>query len=116
MVYIGNPSSPLSTSLSSYKTSFGSGAYGSSAVNDSVNLSVNSSFSSAAPPMQPNSKQPNTQSESFKIGDIVQVTSVEIPGIIRFIGPTKNSEKVWIGIEFDEPVGRCDGSAHGILV
>ncbi|KAG6877540.1 hypothetical protein C0993_006233 [Termitomyces sp. T159_Od127] len=34
-------------------------------------------------------------------------------GVVRFAGPTKFSQGVWIGIEYDEPIGKNDGSVQG---
>lgn len=40
-------------------------------------------------------------------------------GTIRYLGPTKfgnstgNSSENWVGVEYDEPVGKNDGSVEG---
>ena len=34
---------------------------------------------------------------------------VNVTGIIRYVGPTNLSDRIWLGIEFEEPVGRSDG-------
>lgn len=36
-------------------------------------------------------------------------------GTIRYLGPTKfgNSSENWVGVEYDEPVGKNDGSVNG---
>ena len=32
-------------------------------------------------------------------------------GMVRFVGPTKfNTTGVWVGVEYDKPIGRNDGS------
>ena len=53
---------------------------------------------------------------NIPIGARCQVESTE-PGFhkrgaVRFVGPTKfgNGDGVWVGVEYDEPIGKNDGS------
>ena len=68
-----------------------------------------------APPVESQPPEP-TATPTIPIGSRCQVESSEAGlnkrGIVRFFGKTKFSkgESVWVGIEYDEPMGKNDGS------
>ncbi|KAL1579584.1 cap-gly domain-containing protein [Candida albicans] len=50
---------------------------------------------------------------------LINIENNERRGIIRFIGkimPLDNGENDWVGIEFDEPVGKNNGSIDGVKI
>ncbi|CAE6418179.1 unnamed protein product [Rhizoctonia solani] len=61
-----------------------------------------------------------TASPEIKPGARCKVETEEDPdikrGVVRFVGPTKFGKEGtgdWVGIEYDEPVGKNDGSVQG---
>ncbi|KAF9485580.1 tubulin-folding cofactor B [Pholiota conissans] len=65
------------------------------------------------------SEEPEVSPESYNIpvGARCEIESQE-PGLskrgtVRFIGTTKFSKGIWVGVEYDEPIGKNDGSVQG---
>jgi len=59
----------------------------------------------------------NEEDVSIQVGSRCQVESSE-PGFhkrgtVRFVGETKFAPGTWVGIEYDEPIGKNDGSVQG---
>ncbi|KHJ83390.1 CAP-Gly domain protein, partial [Oesophagostomum dentatum] len=54
--------------------------------------------------------------KKIKVGDRCEVRvrgSTARRGVVSFNGETKFREGIWIGITYDEPVGKNDGSVAG---
>ncbi|KAG0365396.1 CAP-GLY domain-containing linker protein 1 [Gamsiella multidivaricata] len=52
--------------------------------------------------------------DNYEIGDHVVVESMDLSGILRFLGPTEFKSGTWAGIELDTPTGKNDGSVGGV--
>ncbi|KAF8184463.1 tubulin-folding cofactor B [Pholiota molesta] len=61
--------------------------------------------------------EPAPESYDIPVGARCEIESLE-PGLskrgaVRFIGPTKFGKGIWVGVQYDEPFGKNDGSVQG---
>ncbi|KAF9779318.1 tubulin-folding cofactor B [Thelephora terrestris] len=62
-------------------------------------------------------QQETEEDVNIQVGSRCQIESTE-PGFhkrgtVRFVGKPKFSHGVWVGVEYDEPIGKNDGSVQG---
>lgn len=62
-----------------------------------------------------------SKAKEIEVGNRCRVINIqgERRGVVRFVGKINELDKgenVWVGIEFDEPVGKNDGSIDGVRV
>ncbi|CAB3398674.1 unnamed protein product [Caenorhabditis bovis] len=61
-------------------------------------------------------KRNEEAAKGIKVGDRCEIrikSQMARRGEVAFIGPTKFKEGIWVGVKYDEPVGKNDGSVAG---
>lgn len=61
-------------------------------------------------------KVEEAKSKSIKAGDRCQVRVTGNPtrrGCVKYVGTTKFKDGIWVGVQYDEPLGKNDGSVGG---
>ena len=60
-------------------------------------------------------EDPDKLSCRASVGDRCRVQPGERRGTVQFVGPVAGlAEGVWVGVEYDEPLGKNDGSVNGV--
>ena len=57
-------------------------------------------------------KQEESPHVDIPIGSRCEIGESDLKkrGTVRYVGTTKFSDGIWVGVEFDEPLGKNDGS------
>ncbi|KAI8804508.1 tubulin folding cofactor B [Cladochytrium replicatum] len=74
-------------------------------------------FSDAKETPEEEEEEGKEDAQSMKVGDRCQVeTEGEMlkRGVVRFVGKTSFKPGYWVGVEYDEPLGKHNGSVSGV--
>lgn len=66
-----------------------------------------------APTEEPAAAKPASFPDGVAVGKRCSVAGVTCKGVIRFLGPLVDSDKLRVGVELDEPLGKHNGSPKG---
>lgn len=71
------------------------------------------SAAARAPEVEPAAAKPASFPDGFAVGKRCSVAGVACKGVIRFLGQLVDSDKLRVGVELDEPLGKHNGSPKG---
>lgn len=57
----------------------------------------------------------SADNKNIRIGQKVEVSGKNVPGVISYVGMTTFAVGKWVGVVFDEPVGKNNGSIKGTV-
>lgn len=106
-------SSPNSSQIPSFNTSFNSSIAGTDSSIESLNSSIPSLDVTVVKKSKRNSFYATTNIEKKHIGKEVLVSGSEY-GILKYVGPVDFEKGIWCGVELANPVGKHDGLVKGV--